>query len=257
MPGVGQAKVRYYERNSCVVFRKTTQAFGGLSNMASGYPLEVNGIKILTSEALYQACRFPHLPEVQRAIIAQHSPMTAKMKGKPFRKDSRPDWDQARVRIMKWCLRAKLTQNWERFSQLLVETAESPIVEESRRDDFWGAKAIDEETLVGMNVLGRLLMELRELVISMPAEWFLRLEPLPIDNFNLFGAPILPISNKKLSRLTIERQPKLDANSVGSASIQRSMFEDRLAGDPMSAHRIDQDAIETPGHWQIKHSGKA
>lgn len=37
-----------------------------------------------------------------------------------------------------------------------------PIVEESYRDQFWGAKPIDGETLVGMNILGRLLVELRE-----------------------------------------------------------------------------------------------
>ena len=64
--------------------------------MASGFPIRINGVRVLTSEALYQACRFPHRPEVQRLIIEQTSPMTAKMKGKPYRDDSRPDWDSVR-----------------------------------------------------------------------------------------------------------------------------------------------------------------
>src|SRR5688500_12497164 len=108
--------------------------------MAGGFPLLVNGVRILTSEALYQACRFPHLPKVQSLIIDQRSPLTAKMKSKPYRSDSRPDWDHIRVKVMRWCLRVKLVQNWHRFSSLLLETDERPIVEESRKDDFWGAK---------------------------------------------------------------------------------------------------------------------
>ena len=85
---------REYQRKVATVFLRTREAFGGLSNMAGGFPLKVNGIKLLTSEALYQACRFPHLPDVQRLIVEQNSPMTAKMKGKPYRNNSRPDWDR-------------------------------------------------------------------------------------------------------------------------------------------------------------------
>jgi hypothetical protein len=44
------------------VFYKAKEVFGGLSNMAGGFPLVVNGIHILTSEALYQACYFPPPP---------------------------------------------------------------------------------------------------------------------------------------------------------------------------------------------------
>src|SRR6266852_4527517 len=153
---------RLYQRNECAVFLRTAEQFGGLSNMAGGYPLSINGIRILTSEALYQACRFPHLPDVQKLIIGQASPMTAKMKSKLYRKDSRSDWDAVRVNIMRWCLRVKLTQHWEKFGDLLLSTGDQPIVEESYRDPFWGAKPIDPETLQGANILGRLLVELRE-----------------------------------------------------------------------------------------------
>src|SRR5262245_29263016 len=89
-------QMRTYDRGSSVVFLKTDEPFGGLSNMAGRFPLQVQGTRIYTSEALYQACRFPHLPDVQRLIIGQASPMTAKMKSKPHRKDSRPDWDRVR-----------------------------------------------------------------------------------------------------------------------------------------------------------------
>ena len=95
-------RTRQYARANSIVFLKTKARYGGLSNMAGGFPLWINGIRILTSEALYQACRFPHRPDVQRLIIAQRSPMTAKMKGKPHRNDSRPDWSRVRVTVMRW-----------------------------------------------------------------------------------------------------------------------------------------------------------
>ncbi len=184
-------QTRTYSRKDSVVFLKTDAPFGGLSNMAGGYPIHVNGVRILTSEALYQVCRFPHLPDVQKMIIGQISPMTAKMRSKPYRKDSRADWDQVRVRIMRWCLRMKLANNWNKFSELLLRTGERPIVEESRKDDFWGAKVIDDgDTLVGMNVLGRLLMELREQVKQQGRDAALDVAPPAIPQFLLFGRPI-------------------------------------------------------------------
>jgi ribA/ribD-fused uncharacterized protein len=183
-------EVRTYEPAEAAVFCKTTERFGGLSNMAGGFPLRVNGVNILTSEALYQACRFPHLPEVQRLIIDQKSPMTAKMKSKPYRDQSRPDWDSVRVRIMRWCLRVKLAQNWTTFGNLLSSTSDLPIVELSKKDDFWGAKPQEDGTLVGMNVLGRLLMELREQLKRATGDDLKRVDPVPIDDFLLYEKPI-------------------------------------------------------------------
>jgi type I restriction enzyme, S subunit len=181
---------RTYNRRDSVVFRKTREPFGGLSNMASGFPLEVNEVRIRTVEALYQACRFPQNPKLQRLIIQQRSPMTAKMLSKPYRKETRPDWDKVRVTIMRWCLRVKLAQNWHTFGALLHSTGDSPIVEESRKDDFWGAKAVEEDMLVGVNVLGRLLMELREELRSHDASRLRRVEPPQISQFYLYTKPI-------------------------------------------------------------------
>jgi ribA/ribD-fused uncharacterized protein len=184
--------LRTYLRGEAVVVYKTKEDYGGLSNMAAGYPLLINGTRILTSEALYQACRFPHMPEVQKTIIAQNSPMTAKMKSKPHRKESRTDWDDVRYKIMRWCLRVKLAQNYEEFGRLLHATRDRPIVEQSRNDDYWGAKLADEsgDVLIGQNVLGRLLMELRE-KLKVDADGALKtVRPLDIPDFLFLGEPI-------------------------------------------------------------------
>lgn len=168
--------------------------------MASGFPLNINGVRVLTSEALYQACRFPHLPDLQRTIIQQTSPMTAKMKSKPFRDRSRPDWDTVKYRIMRWCLRTKLAQNYDSFGRLLLATEDKQIVEMSLKDDYWGAKlqAPTYDILIGENVLGRLLMELRELLKNDNDQNLTNNKPLNIPDFLIFNEPIREVKiNKK------------------------------------------------------------
>lgn len=170
-PGASDAnrgRMRTYARTGSAVFCKTKERYGGLSNMAGGFPLCVNGVRIRTSEALYQACRFPHRPEAQRLIIDQRSPMAAKMESDPHRHDSRGDWTRVRVPIMRWCLRVKLAQHWDAFGELLRSTDE----------------------------------ELRELVRSEPRENFLLVEPLKIPEFLLDGCPIERVTAGPLGRTT-------------------------------------------------------
>lgn len=186
-------QIRTYRTNEVVRFRKTAEEFGGLSNMAPGFPIKVLGQQIRTSEALYQACRFPHMPDIQAMIISENSPMTAKMRSKPFRKHSRPDWDDVRVPVMKWCLRVKLICNWHKFSTLLISTGDRPIVEDSRKDAYWGALPQGDDTLNGQNVLGRLLMELRAKIGEDGCELH-SVKPVPIQNFCLLGEPIPEIA---------------------------------------------------------------
>ena len=174
--------VREYRTDDCAVFWKTRERFGGLSNMAGGWPLLVGGVRVPSSEALYQACRFPDRPDVQRRILAQSSPMSAKMVSKPYRgEEDRADWEAVRVEVMAWCLRVKLAQHWGRFSRLLFSTGGRPIVERSRKDDFWGAKLSPDEpdVLVGRNVLGRLLDDLRQQARETP-EAAREMPPLPL-----------------------------------------------------------------------------
>jgi type I restriction enzyme, S subunit len=264
-------QTRTYDRLNSVVFLKTGEPFGGLSNMAGGYPLLVHGVRIFSSEALYQACRFPHLPEVQRSIIAQASPMTAKMKSKPYRNESRPDWDRVRVKVMRWCLRVKLCQNWSKFSALLLQTGNRPIVEESRKDTFWGAKSVDDQTLVGMNVLGRLLMELREVIRSTNAP-IVHVEPLDIPDFLLVDRQIEAIhgdyeaaeqsapgsSRSRNTALGKEQRPLFEETSTseGLPSQAKSVF----AHDPQSIHFALYPVLkdsgvpwlgQVPAHWSV------
>lgn len=190
---------RHYTPQEAAVFFKTKELHGGLSNMASGYVLHVGGIEVLSSEALYQLCRYPHFQAAQKEILKERSPMTAKMKSKKYRNQTRPDWLEVRVPIMKWCLRVKLVQNFDAFSEVLFATGTKPIVEKKiRREDFWGAKLQDDGSFRGRNVLGRLLMELRDKVYNGEITNNTIVPPPPIENLLILGRPIGPVSSEEV-----------------------------------------------------------
>lgn len=163
-----------YQADQCAVFCKTKDTYGGFSNMCSGYPLSINYVPVRTSEALYQAMRFPDYPGVQQAILDQVSPMAAKMVARRHwselsyieREDAEIRWARDRIPIMQWALRVKFAQHPHRFGELLRSTDNKPIVELSKRDSFWGAFPQSDGTLEGRNVLGRLLVGLRTDIYS-------------------------------------------------------------------------------------------
>lgn len=177
--------IRRYLKSECVTFKSTKGKYGALSNMAPDFPIQINGVEIFTSEALYQALRFPDYPEIQKEILNFKSPISAKKFGRQHLDKTRPDWKNNRFRIMKFCIEVKLYQNWNKFSSELLKTGDKSIVEYTDKDKVWGAT--DEgEYYEGTNALGRLLMELREKIhrdiffITIPE----------IDNFRLFGEEI-------------------------------------------------------------------
>jgi ribA/ribD-fused uncharacterized protein len=186
--------IRQYIESEVVSFKGTKAEFGGLSNMAAGFSVNVNGIIIPTVEHLYQACRYPLFPTLQEDIIRQDSPMTAKMISKKHLKYTRQDWDQVRFKVMRWCLEVKLSQNWEKFSKVLLETGDKAIVELSTKDKIWAAVK-EGDKLIGTNALGRLLMELRENYVK-KKEYQRCIDPLPIPGFLLFGNPIEEVCNE-------------------------------------------------------------
>ena len=193
-PGIDKSQVRRYAPEGAAVFRIVRERWGGLSNFGA-FPLEINGVAIPTPEALYQACRFPAEPELQRLVISQPNPMAAKVEANKKADRTRADWFDINVRLMRWVLRVKLACNYESFGQLLDSTGDQPIVEHSRRDVFWGAR-YEGRALVGVNALGRLLMELRE-KYRMDRRGILRkVSPPDIPDFLLYGETIGEVTRR-------------------------------------------------------------
>lgn len=79
---------------------------------------------------------------------------------------------------------------------LLLSTADKQIVEISRKDPFWGAVPVGPDNLVGQNVLGKLLMELREKAVLLAAgrasvSHDITGTPPDINNFMLLGGEVV------------------------------------------------------------------
>lgn len=94
----------------------------------------------------------------------------------------RGDWadptKEVRICSMLWVLELKLSNN-RTFKNALLATGEKPIVEASKKDDFWGCIP-DGDNLTGQNILGQLLTDLRsraddvsEGKLSFPDGWLL------------------------------------------------------------------------------------
>lgn len=157
---VPRSKLRIYVAEESCVFWFTARENGEFSNMADGFPLHVGGIVFTGSEALYQACKFPEYPHVQEKIIEAPSAKMAKKISRDNAGLVREDWLKVRVDVMRWVIRVKGLQYKKDFLFSLIQTEDKAIVEQSSKDAFWGAIRV-EEFMIGMNVLGRLLMELR------------------------------------------------------------------------------------------------
>ncbi|MFO7829778.1 MAG: NADAR family protein [Bacteroidales bacterium] len=182
---------RKYNRSDCCCFGSGIKDFSGLSNMSTDFELEVNGLRIMTSEALYQSMRFTSFPDIQEEILNEKSPMSAKMVGRKYLQKTRPDWEDVKTDVMGWCIRVKLAQHFIRFGALLAITYPKDIVELSAKDGFWGAKPIEKsDVLIGINALGRILMELRQEYFSENKYKLLKVMPLEIDHFKLLNEPV-------------------------------------------------------------------
>ena len=160
-----------------VFFHKKTDEHWILSNMAS-CPLEIEGVPFKNSEHLFQTLKFA-TPESVAAVYQSKSP---KMTAKHWQKiggHRREDWGQIILDVMKFCLRQKYEQCLEFREELertkgyyIVELQDTQQDKESSRANAWGVKT-KGQNYEGPNLMGRLLMELRDgtMEYKLPEDW--------------------------------------------------------------------------------------
>ena len=164
--------IETYPAYECVTIRKVKEPWGILGNFAPT-PIVLEGVVFKTSEQLFQLMKFKDAEAVQAVYHARNPKMTAKKWEKTHR---RGDWGQMIVDAMKFCLMQKYAQS-EAFRDELNHTKGKFIVEDQtsfpkKTPDTWGVK-LQGDQFVGPNLLGRLLMELRDagkLDYSLPAD---------------------------------------------------------------------------------------
>ena len=164
--------IESYPVSECVAIRKVKDPWGIFGNFAPT-PIIIDKVEFKTSEQLFQLMKFKDEEPVRAVYKANNPKMTAKHWEKTHRRD---DWGRMIVDAMKFCLTTKYEQS-EAFRQELERSKGKFIVEDQtsfpkKNPDTWGVK-LQEDNFVGPNLLGRLLMELRDagkLEYSLPAD---------------------------------------------------------------------------------------
>ena len=158
--------VHRYPAEQTIGYTSTAAEWGLLSNFAKT-PMVVNGVEFVCVEQMFHYIRLNN--EAERAEYLKLTPnMGLKMKAKAFAKRGveRADWREIAVDVMRFCLNHKYQASTE-FRKALVDSGDKYIVEDEsnrkKRPDSWGA-VLDTTTneYYGKNIMGRLLMELRE-----------------------------------------------------------------------------------------------
>lgn len=159
-------KIERYPAEQTVGFTTTAAEWGIFSNFAKT-PMTVNGIEFDCVERLFHYIRLNDAAE-REAYLKLIPNMGLKIKAKAFKKRGveRADWRDIAVDVMRFCLNHKY-QNSEAFRNELERSKGKDIVEDEsnrpKKPDSWGA-VYDAATneYYGKNIMGRLLMELRE-----------------------------------------------------------------------------------------------
>jgi N-glycosidase YbiA len=138
-----------------IKFYSVGDDYGEFSNFAP-FALALDKKKWPTSEHYFQAQKFLD-PKDREEVRRASSPHIAARLGRDRKKKLRKDWESAKVGIMRRALEAKFTQH-EELGRLLLSTGSCKLIEHTPNDDYWG----DGGDGLGKNMLGRLLMEVRE-----------------------------------------------------------------------------------------------
>ena len=151
-----------------IAFKLSSGEYGCFSNFYKKIII-AEGIKFKTSEHYYhyrkmkflQALGEPVTDEFIQLIIDAPTAKKTKRLGHT-RMNNIDKWDEIKVEEMMIILRAKF--QYERFRDILIETGDAIIVENSYFDTFWGCGNYKNK---GLNMLGKCLMRLRDELTQM------------------------------------------------------------------------------------------
>ena len=176
--------IERYPAAETICIRKTTNDWGILGNFYNT-PIVVNGITFDCTERLFHIMKLrPEATDGFKEMMEAKAGMGIKMHVKHLYK-AHPEWFHDHwpsmvVDAMKYCLTLKYEQS-EAFRKELERSKGKYIVEDEtfrkKNADTWGA-VLQGSEYVGPNLMGRLLMELRD-------NGHFKFKNKPIINFTL------------------------------------------------------------------------
>jgi N-glycosidase YbiA len=144
-----------------IYFYSTKNEYGEFSNF-SPHGFELDGKYWATSEHFFQAQKFvgtPHEDEVRKA----KSPMIAARMGRSRQRPLRKDWEKVKDDVMRRAVLRKF-ETHAALRDILLGTGDEQLVENAPGDYYRGCG----EDGSGKNMLGQILMEVRETLRNRP-----------------------------------------------------------------------------------------
>jgi ribA/ribD-fused uncharacterized protein len=145
--------------DNIIMFNSKSTDHSWLSNFYISEML-IDGKKWKTVEHYFQSQKFID-SQYQEKIRSALSPSTAKVLGRSRDHEIKADWDSLRLNVMETAVFEKFQQHSELRGKL-VATGSTTLQEISRFDRFWAVGKNGN----GMNNLGRIIMKVRESLIS-------------------------------------------------------------------------------------------
>ncbi len=140
-----------------IYFYKAWQPYGCFSNF-SPHGIQIQGTYWSTVEHYYQAQKF--VGSIDAVIIpiihAAPTPEEAAALGRCSTRQLRSDWNVVKTEVMREAVLKKFVTHGE-IREILLDTGNQTLVENSPIDYFWGCGA--DKT--GQNYLGNILMSVR------------------------------------------------------------------------------------------------
>ncbi|MEG4803453.1 NADAR family protein [Microcoleus sp. ARI1-B5] len=140
-----------------IYFYSTRGEYGSLSNF-SRHGFELDGEYWPTTEHYFQAQKFPqteHCDQIRQAKTPKDAAKMGRSRSRPLRKD----WEQVKDDIMRKAVLCKFETHAD-IREILLATGDEEIVENAPGDYYWGCGKDGS----GKNMLGQILMEVREIL---------------------------------------------------------------------------------------------
>ena len=174
-------KSNAYVGNNCIYIDSKNKEYIGLLNNSKCYNI-VNGVnKFENSEVLYSCMMFGGGGDIVSNLIDKINIKSIKGIVGRNKNKIRSEWESIKVDVMRWILKGKLVCNYLKFGELLLKSGNKEIVIVNRFDEFWGVKDNGNGIYEGENMLGKLLMELRDVIIDKNRRYELKVWEVNVD----------------------------------------------------------------------------
>ena len=140
-----------------IYFYSIREKYGCFSNF-SPHGFELDNLYWSTSEHYFQAQKFPQTQDAEQIRFVKTPKEAAKM-GRERTRSLRRDWQQVKDDIMRKAVLRKFETHAD-IQQILLDTGDAEIIENSPIDSYWGCGKDGS----GKNMLGKILMEVREIL---------------------------------------------------------------------------------------------